>query len=506
MLDGLLERRIRGSGLRPMSLRSQVLAALRWTVLGRFASQIASWTITILVMRFLLPADYGLMAMATMFSGLLVLVAELGLSSSLIQARDVSDRQMRQVFAVTLLANLGVFAVLALLIAPLAAIFFSEPRLQAIIQVVALQFIPAIFAVIPGALLHRDMAYRGRSLVDFVSSLAGSLLTLGLAYASHGVWALAWGGVLMATLRAAGYNLLRPYKGLPLFDFIGGGKIIRFGRDIAANQVVYHFYSQADSLIVGKLLGRHDLGLYSVSMDLASLPTSRLASILNQVAFPAMSKVKRDGGSVNPYVLKSMRAISLISFPVMWGMSSVAPEIVAGLLGRNWVGASVPLMLLCLIMPLRVLGPIVHAALQSVGRADVSFRNTCTAAVVMCLAFIIGCQFGLVGLALAWVLAFPCVFLANLVRACPHLDLQLGEVMGAVGRSALTSGVMYGCVALARELLTLPPLPLLLVLVVVGAVAYLAASALFNRRGIDEALALLRPERQPTGTEREARS
>jgi len=124
----------------------------------------------------------------------------------------------------------------------------------------------------------------------------------------------------------------------------------------------------------------------------------------------------------------------------------------------------------------------------------------------MCLAFIIGCQFGLVGLALAWVLAFPCAFVANLVRACPHLDLHLGEVIGALGRSALTSVVMYGCVALAREILPLPPLPLLLVLVVVGAVAYLAASALFNRRGIDEALALLRPERQPTVTETEARS
>jgi len=171
-----------------------------------------------------------------------------------------------------------------------------------------------------------------------------------------------------------------------------------------------------------------------------------------------------------------------------------------------WDGARLPLMLLCLIMPLRVLGPIVHAALQSVGRADVSFRNTCVTAVVMCLAFVVGCQFGLVGLALSWVLAFPCVFLANLVRAAPHLDLHLGEVIGALGRSALASGVMYGCVALAREHFALPPLPMLLLLALLGAVAYLAASSLFNRRGIDEALALLRPERQPSIADREARS
>lgn len=478
-----------------MTFKSQVLSALKWTLIGRFSTQFISWAITIVVMRLLVPDDYGLIAMATIFSGLFALVAEVGLGSSLVQAKEVSASQMRQIFAIVLLSNFAVFAVLAGAVAPLATAFFGEPRLESLIQVIALQFIPAAFSVLPSAMLDREMHYRGRSIVDFMSNLCGGLATLGLAYAGYGAWSLAWGTVISGTLRAIGLCWLKPYKEFPLFRFAGSGQMIRFGRDVVANQLVYYFYSQADALIVGKLLGRYDLGLYSVSINLASMPASRMASILNQVAFPAMSKAKRDGGNVSSYILKSMRGISLIVFPVMWGMSSVTPEIVNGLLGENWAAATTVFSLLCLIMPLRVLGPIFHAGLQSVGRADVSFKNTCITAVIMCTSFVVGCQFGLIGLALAWVIFSPITFFANVSRACPHLDLSLGRVVASIYKPALVSALMYGAVAATRQSLTLPPLPQLAALIAVGGVVYLTGSLVFNKEGITEALRLLRPEK-----------
>ena len=478
-----------------MSFRNRILSALKWTLIGRFGTQIISWVITVAVMRMLVPEDYGLVAMATIFCGLFSLVAEIGLGSSLVQAKEVSERQMRQVFGVVLLSNFSIFALLALGIAPLAAAFFAEPRLEQIIPIVALQFIPAAFGVIPGAILDRELLYRGCSLVDFGSSLCGGLLTLGLAYSGYGAWSLAWGNVLAAALRAVGLNVLKPYTELPLFDFSGSGTIFRFGRDVAANQLVFYFYSQADALIVGKLLGRHNLGLYSVSMDLASLPASRIASILNKVAFPAMSMVKRNGNQVNSYVLKSIRGISLISFPVMWGISCVSPEIVSVFLGNTWADATTALSILSLIMPFRVLGPIIHAALQSVGRADVSFRNTVSTAVVMCIAFVVGCQFGLNGVALAWLITFPGAFFANVHRACIHLEITMRDIISALYKPAAVSALMFGAVATTRQTLTIAPLPLLAVLIAVGGAVYLGGSLVFNKEGVNEVLRLLRPEK-----------
>ena len=446
-------------------------------------------------MHMLVPEDYGLVAMATIFSGLFSLVAEIGLGSSLVQTKEISTRQLRQVFAAVLLSNFSIFVFLSLVVAPLAASFFSEPRLERILPVVALQFIPAAFSVLPGAMLDRELSYRGRSLMDFLSSLSGGLLTLGLAFAGYGAWSLAWGTVLSASLNALGLNYLKPIKEYPLFDFSGSGPIFRFGRDVAANQLAFYFYSQADALIVGKLLGRHALGLYSVSMDLASLPASRIAAILNKVAFPSMSMVKRSGGQVNIYILKSMRGISLVSFPVMWGISSVSPEIVDGFLGSNWSNATTALSILSLIMPLRVLGPIIHGGLQSVGRADVSFRNTLWTGIVMCVAFVFGCQFGLIGVALAWLTAFPCAFLANVRRARAHLDITVREVTAALWKPMMASALMYAAVAFTRHNLALQSLHLLAILIVVGGATYIAGSLVFNRKGVDEIVGLIRPQK-----------
>jgi len=476
-----------------MNMRATVLSALKWTVIGRVATQAVSWVVTIVVMRLLVPDDYGLVAMATLFSGLFSVVSEIGMGSSITQSKEVTPRQVQQVYGVVLLSNLVIFLLLALAIAPLASAFFDEPRVGPVIQVVALQFIPAAFAVIPSAMLDRDMEYRGRAFIDFLSVACGALITLVMADQGFGAFALAWGNVAAGTLRVVGLNLIKPYRAWPVFNFSGVGHMVRFGRDVAANRLVYYFYSQADSLIIGKLLGKHDLGLYSVSMSLASMPASKLAVTIDQVAFPALSKVKREGGQVSQYVLKSLRGVSLLSFPVMWGMSCVAPELVRVLIGETWVPATTALALLCLVMPLRVLGPIFHAGLQSVGRANVSFRNTCTMAVAMCLAFVVGCQFGLLGLAMSWVIVFPLVFFFNAYRASSHLGLTLVDIVGALYRPVLASAVMYGSVYALRPVLDIPLLAVLVVLIATGAMAYLLATLLINRGGVMEAWRLLRP-------------
>ncbi len=475
-----------------MSIRIQVLAGLKWTVLGRLTSQLVTWAITIYVIRLLSPEDYGLMALAAIFSALFTLIAEIGLGPALVQTKDLSPQQIRQIFGLIVLSNSASCLVMVIIVAPLVAIFFSEARLERVVQVIALQFIPAMFAVVPSAILEREMRYRGRAITDLASAIGGAIATLILANQGYGVFALAWGVVGGATVRAIGLNIAGSFPGLPTFRFAGSGGMFNFGRNVAATQLVWFLYSQADIFIVGKFLGKHDLGFYSVSMDLASLPASRVSAILNQVVFPSLSKVKREGGSVGPYLLKGLRGISLVSFPVMWGMSSIAPELVRALLGEKWMEAALPLALLCLIMPLRVLSPLLHAGLYAVGRADVSFRITCTTAVAMCSAFLVGTQFGLIGLTLAWLMVFPALFLFNLLRSCEHMDLAAKDIVSSLARPALASGLMYAAVAATRQLLPWSaPVGNLLILIAGGAVSYLIFTFAVNREGIAEVRSLL---------------
>jgi len=475
-----------------VSLRNQVLAGLKWIVLGRLMSQVVTWAITIYVIRLLSPEDYGLMALAAIFSALFALVAEIGLGPTLVQTADLPPQRLQQIFGLVFLSNGVVCLMMAVLVAPAAAWFFGDARLELVIQVIALQFVPAAFAVVPAALLERDMKFRGRALTDLVSTVGGALITLFMAYRGYGVFALAWGAVSQSSIRAIGLNIVGRYPGRPLFRFAGCGNMFSFGRNVAATQLVWFFYSQADSFIVGKLLGKHDLGIYSVSMDLASLPASRVSAILNQIVFPSLSKVKREGGAVGPYLLKGVSGVSLLSFPVMWGISSIAPELVQVLLGEKWTEAVLPLALLCLIMPLRVLSPIMHSGLHSIGRADVSFRVTYITAAAMCSAFLVGAQFGLLGLSLSWVLIFPMVFIFNMLKSGKLMQLTIREIALALFKPALVSGLMYGTVAITRSILPWPPIANLVLLVVIGAISYSVFTLLLNRQGLSEVRNLIR--------------
>ena len=443
-------------------------------------------------LRLVGPEDYGLMALAAIFSAFFALLSELGLGSAVVRSQDIEPRQLRQIFGIVLLSNTSICILVAFFIAPLASSFFGEARLELVLQVIVLQFLPAAFGVVPAALLTRDMKFQGRAVVDFASSFGGALITLAMAHWGYGVFALAWGSVAIAAIRAVGLNTLSPFVEMPLFQFSGSGTLLNFGRNVVQTQFLWFFYSQADAFIVGKVLGKHDLGIYSVSMDLASLPASRVSGILNQVVFPTLSKIQRDGGTIGKPLLKGMRGVSLLSFPVMWGISSVSPELIQAFLGEKWLEAILPLSLLCLIMPLRVLSPLMHNGLYAVGRADVSFQITGVTAAVMCSAFLVGVQFGLIGLSLAWVLVFPVVFMFNLLRAGKYLNLGAMEIISTLFRPALASGLMFVAVTITRQVLPWSHLFNLMILVMAGMFTYSLFTFTFNSEGLQDARNMIR--------------
>ena len=175
-----------------MSLRSQALSGLRWTVSVRLLSQLVTWVITLAVIRLLTPADYGLLAMATVFVAFLSMFSELGLGAAIVQKKDVDEGLLKRAFALILIVHFSLAAMLALA-APLIADFYAEPRVTSVIRVLSLQFILGAFAVIPDAQLQRRMEFRNRSLLDFFGAVLASGVTLFMAMAGSGVWALVAG-------------------------------------------------------------------------------------------------------------------------------------------------------------------------------------------------------------------------------------------------------------------------------------------------------------------------
>lgn len=477
-----------------MSLRNEVLHSLKWLAGARFAGQLVAWAITIVVIRILKPSDYGLMAIAQVLIGFAALFQELGLYSAMVQKRDLTDRQIEQAFGFLIVVNLVIYLVV-FLIAPLLAEFFGDPRLTNIVRVLGIQFPLASVGVVQDAMLSRSMRFKRKSIANLVIMIGNGFVTLGSALAGAGVWALVAGSMAGSLIRPIALSIAARHWCRPRFSRDGLAEMLNFGKFVTISKVLWYVYSNSDVLIIGKLLGKELLGFYSIAMQLASLPMQKVSELLDQVGFAAYSSVQHDMAAVRSHFLKAVRILSFLSFPIFWGISSVSPDLVEVVLGKRWEKAILPLQLLALVMPIRMIGNGTGSPLLAIGKPKIGTLNTFIALVIMTPAFAIGTYFGgLVGVSLAWVVAYPILTVTRLHFSLPPLGLSYRNYFGSMAGPALGGAVMYAVVIATREIIVAPhlgPKGGMALLVAVGAVIYPLFMWLFFRRSFLELFALI---------------
>lgn len=474
------------------TLRQKVISGLTWSVGLKFLGQSLTWLITIFIMRRLSPQDYGLMGMAGIAITYLAAVNELGLAAFLIQNRTLDVKMISQIFGLLLVVNVGLF-VSCFLLAPIISSFFSEPRLVGLIRLLAVQFILAAFVVIPQSLIDREMLFRQKSTVDLVSAIFSSLTTLTLVLNGFGVWSLVWGSLTLRLFRTVGLNLIKPYLHLPRFSFKKMRQCISFGGYVAVARMLWLLYINSDILIVGKLLGKQLLGYYNVALTLASLPMEKISGALNQVAFPAFASIQNDIQQATKNFLKAVRIMSLLAFPVLWGISSVAPQLMELLIGKRWAAAILPLRILGIIIPVRMISTLMGPTLLGLGRPDIAVHNVITAALLLPLGFLVGCQWGIAGVSISWVTVFPIVFLINLKRLTGVLRIGPLNVISSMFRPLVGATLMYiVVVAMGVVISQFDPSFRLVLSITCGAVTYIGSIFILDRRACYEVLSLLR--------------
>jgi teichuronic acid exporter len=479
---------------KPLTLKAQVMSGLRWHAGGRLATQLLSWASTIVIFRLLSPADYGLLSMATVFVELGQRLNEMGMAASVIQAKEVSRTMLRQVLGLVVLIN-GLIFLLLLAATPIIAIYFSEPNLRLIVPVLSTQFLLHAFSVVPRALLVRDMNFRAVSVIDLYVAIAQTIVTFAMAWSGFGVWALVFGSLAGIIVRALGFNIASPFLVRPSFSFAGFGSQAKFGGYLTLSRLLWHIYSQADAFIIGRVLGKSLLGYYSVAMHLAALPMDKVSAMLNQLAFPAYSKIQANKELVATYALRSTHAVAFISFPLFAGMSVLAPEGVRVALGDKWLPAILPLQLLSLVVPFRMIQTMMSTAVNGMGHPEVNVLSLAIACVVMPIAFLIGVQWELKGVSIAWIVGYTAWFFIMLYESLPILGLSMGRFLSALRGPALMSGVMYAAVFAAKLGIQSwggGPIVSLAASIPFGAVVYLGGMWLLLPNGVRDVMSLIR--------------
>lgn len=462
----------------PLSFKKKVAQGFLWLSTGTFGVQLISWLATIVVIRLLSPTDYGLMAMAATIISFLLMVSDLGLGAAIIQTESISRYQLRQMLGFILSINV-VILTLTLFSAPLVALFFHEPKVADITRCLSLNYVLLTFYIIPQSLCVREMDFKTKAKVDLIARLAACFITLVLAVKGFGVWSLVLGEIGLHFTKAIGFNIARPSILWPVFRMKGSEQLIRFGSFLTLDRVLYWAYTQADIVIVGRLLGKEALGIYAIALNLASIPMDKFLPVITQVTFSAYSRIQNNIRKLKAALLNTTHVVAFFAFPLFWGMMTIAAEGIPLILGAKWQAVVVPFQLLCIILPLKALGGVLPPALFAIGRPMTNVVNMAISVLVMSMAFLVGARAGLMGICLAWIIAYPAVFIIISMRALKALTVPFENMLRELMFPAAASILMVGAVFAARYLFAyIPPLPSLAIYILVGMLSFTAATML----------------------------
>jgi|KBSSwiStaDraftv2_1062776.scaffolds.fasta_scaffold90413_2 O-antigen/teichoic acid export membrane protein len=457
-----------------MSIERQAISGLKWTASSKFVTQAFAWVVTLVVVRLLSPADYGLMAMATVVISISSAIAELGLDAAIVRARSLTPEELAKLAGFVMALNVGI-GLLLMLAAPLVAWAFREPRLVHLTQALSLQFVLSALSAVPQALMARDMRFQQRAWIDLASGLTSSATTLAGALLGYGVWALALGTLAGAAARTT-LLLVFGQSIRPSLRLTGIREHLRYGGAMTTMRLLSDLTLQSDVLIASRFLPAAAIGAYSVAVHLATLPMQKIMSVVNQVAFPTAARLQDDVARLREGLIASFRVASLVSVPLLWGLCACAPEFVRVVLGEKWQAAILPLQLMSLIVPLRLISIVLMTSVAAVGRADLCMKNMLVGVVLFPASFLIGVHWGIEGVAVAWPIAWALNLSFNLHRMANAVGMRVADVAQALRLPCMAGLAMLGSITAARFLLgDISDAVRLALLIGLGALAYLTA-------------------------------
>lgn len=317
--------------------------ALKWSFFAEAASRLIAPLQLLVLARLLTPADFGVVAAATVLISFSQAIADGGLGKALIQRQTKLETNANVVFWLTLVFGIGLTGIL-FVVAPWVASFFNDGRITAVVRVLSLQVFLAAAATTPNALLQRQMAFRDLFTVRLLTAGIPAVISIPLALEGMGYWAL-----VLATLAGQLFQTLvlwakTPWRPRAAFDLIAAYDLLAFARWTALSALLVWCYGWADTIVVGRYFGSHDMGLYRTGTTLVAVAFGLFFSPLLPVAYSAFSRSQHDVPLLVLHLREIVRNIAVISFPIGCFFIAFSDEIGRFALGPKWNGVDMVLM------------------------------------------------------------------------------------------------------------------------------------------------------------------
>ncbi|MCC2593654.1 oligosaccharide flippase family protein [Tessaracoccus sp. OS52] len=433
-------------------MRSKALRGGKYLAAGTLVERLARLGRNMLLARVIAPDQFGIMAIALAVISLFEAVTEVGVAQAVIQNKNGGTPEFLNVAWWFGAARGLVIAALAVPLAGPIAAFYGEPHLASLLMVAPLTVIFTGLASPRMYALQRQFEFRATLFTIQGSGIIATAFTILLGFLLQNVWALLWGAVFEAFLRFLLSFILCPIR--PRFHLEAQSRkdLFQFTRGMAGLSVLTLLVMQADTIVLGKVVDAHHLGLYTMAIALAAFPLGIFSKVVRPLVVPILAHFQDDPAGMRRSVQSLSRLVWLFGLPLTTVMASVSAPLLIMVYGRPEFAQAAPAFAIYSLFAIVYMASMVSFSVYlAIGQPELQRRFTVVRAIVVAVTlYPLAVLMGGTGAALSLLVAMIVAMLVQLFNLRTVIGLPVHSYLSTMGAGLVVSVITaIPCLAVA---------------------------------------------------------
>jgi teichuronic acid exporter len=318
-----------------------------WDMTGKFGAQLVSLLLSFVLTRLLEPAEFGITGIAMVIVFVSSIFLDLGFARALVQYNGTGKREYSSVFFLQLLLGAILLTICYFAAAPLA-IFYKEPQLEPVLQTLSLLFLFNSLALVPGAILQREMKFRQIAVSGLTGALVAGMISIAMALSGYGVWSLVAQYILAAAITTALSFYFARWRPALLVSKASLQPLWNYGSKLFFSGLLSTIVSRLDVFIIGKLFSTSILGHYTRAQSIDSTVRAFSAGSLSSVFFPAAARLQEDRPTLALMYKKYLHFAAFAAVGIGGLLYLITPDLFAIMFTLKWFTASGFFQIMCI--------------------------------------------------------------------------------------------------------------------------------------------------------------
>lgn len=378
------------------------LSAAIWSFLEKLSSQAVSFIIGIILARLLTPYDYGVVGLSAIFIAISNVFIEAGFANALIQNQHRTEKDLSTAFYFNVVVGLVCYIVLWG-VTPSIANWFNEPLLIPLLKIVGLNVVLNSLCIVQTALLTAKLNIRLQTIINLSAQVPAGILAIIMAYKCMGVYALALQTVLSSLIKVVLLWIFAKWIPKEKFNKNSFISLWKFGSRLLGANLIGTAFNQIYSIIIGKFIGKKELGYFSKANGLCSNVDGITTGIVQRVALPVLAKYQEDERQLTEKFREIMRLLVMLIAPMTSFLCFASDDIIVLLWTEKWLDCSLLFKILIVGIMFGPVGQLSLSLMQALGKTGMVLKLEFPKKFVYCICLSIGFHYGVVGLAIAQV-------------------------------------------------------------------------------------------------------